>query len=82
MSNDKDMLAEKKSTEQALDYAVRRENSLENQLHIRKQGRSGIISGNTNIKSEPAIVSKKRKEHISITRRTWSGSNLRKKRLR
>ena len=56
MSNDevqKDLLAETKSPEQALDYAVRRKKGLENQVHIRKQGTSNSHAGFTNKKSEP-----------------------------
>ena len=56
MSNDelqKDLLAETKTPEQALDYAVRREKGLENQVHIRKQGVSNSHTGFSNIKSEP-----------------------------
>ena len=34
----KDLLAETKTQEQALDYAIRREKGLEHQLVIRKQG--------------------------------------------
>ena len=49
----KDLLAETKSPEQALDYAVRREKGLENQVHIRKQGTPNSHTGSTNIKSEP-----------------------------
>ena len=51
MSNDedqKDLLAETKSSKQALDYAVRREKGLENQVHIRKQGTSNSHTGFTN----------------------------------
>ena len=53
MSNDevkKDPLAQTKAPEQALDYAVRREKGLENQVHIRKQDSS---NSHTNLKSEP-----------------------------
>ena len=56
MSNDevqKDLCAETKTPEQALDYAVRRKKGLENQVHIRKQGSSNCHTGFTNIKSEP-----------------------------
>ena len=56
MSNDavqKDLLAETKTPEQALDYAVRREKGLENQVHIRKQGTSNNHTRFTNVKSEP-----------------------------
>ena len=56
MSNDevqKDLLAETKTPEQAMDYAVRREKGLENQVHIRKQGTSNSHTGFSKIKSEP-----------------------------
>ena len=49
----KDLLVETKLPEQALDYAVRREKGLENQVHNRKQGTSNSHTGSTNIKSEP-----------------------------
>ena len=63
MSNDevqRDLLAETKSPDQALDYAVRREKGLENQIHIRKQGISGNQSRFTNKKSEPVNFVQKR----------------------
>ena len=56
MANDevqKELLAETKSPEQALNYAVRREKSLENQIYIRKQETTGNQSGFTSVKSEP-----------------------------
>ena len=55
MSNDEvqeDLLAERKTPEQALDYAIRREKSSENQLAIRKQG-SPISTQVSNMKTEP-----------------------------
>ena len=54
MSNDesqKDLWAETKTPEQALDYAIRREKGLENQLIIRKQG-SPLSTQVSNVKSE------------------------------
>ena len=56
MTNDevqKDLLAETKTPDKALDYAVRRDKGLENQVHIRKQGSSNRHTGFPNIKSEP-----------------------------
>ena len=56
MTNDevqKDLLAETKTPDQAFEYAIRREKSLENQLQIRKQGSSAVSSQQTGIKSEP-----------------------------
>ena len=56
MANDevqKKLLAETKSPEQALNYAVRREKSLENQIYIRKQETTGNQSEFTSVKSEP-----------------------------
>ena len=56
MTNDevqKDLLAETKTPDQALDYAVRRDKGLENQVHIRKQGSSNRHTRFPNIKSEP-----------------------------
>ena len=56
----KDLLAETKSPEKALDYAVRREKGLENQIQIRKQRASGIQNEITNVKMEPvSFVQKK-----------------------
>ena len=55
MSNDevqRDLLAETKTPEQALDYAIRREKRLENQILIRKQG-SASNTPITTVKSEP-----------------------------
>ena len=55
MSNNevqKDLLAETKTPEQALDYAFRREKGLENQILIRKQGSASNIP-TTTVKSEP-----------------------------
>ena len=55
MSNDevqKDLLAETKTPEQALDYAIRREKSLKNQILIQKQG-SAPNAPITTLKSEP-----------------------------
>ena len=49
----KELLAETKTPKQALDYAIRREKGLENQVHIRKQGTSNSHAGFSNIKSEP-----------------------------
>ena len=63
MSNDevqKDLLAETKTPEQALDYAVRREKGLENQVHIRKQGTSNSHTGFSNVKSEPVNLVQRR----------------------
>ena len=63
MSNDevqKDLLAEAKLLEQALDYAVRRKKGLENQIRIRKSRTSSKPSGNTNIKREPVNFAQKR----------------------
>ena len=51
MSNDevqKDIFAETKTPEQALDYAIRREKGLDNQVHIRKQGSSNSHTELTN----------------------------------
>ena len=51
MSNDEvqnDLFAETKTPEQALDYAVRREKGLDNQVHIRKQGSSNSHTEFTN----------------------------------
>ena len=62
MSNDevqKNLLAETKTPEQALDYVVRREKGLENQLVIRKQG-SPISTQVSNVKSEPVGFIQKR----------------------
>ena len=56
MTNDevqKDLMAETKTPDQAFEYAIRREKSLENQLQIRKLGSSAISSQQTGIKSEP-----------------------------
>ena len=55
MSNDevqKDLLAETKTPEQTLDYAIRREKGLENQILIRKQ-RSASNMPTTTVKLEP-----------------------------
>ena len=71
MSNDedqKDLLAETKSSEQALDYAVRREKGLENQVHIRKQGTSNSHTGFTNKKSEPVNFVQRRSGYKSQPR--------------
>ena len=62
MSNDEvqeDLLAERKTPEQALDYAIRREKSSENQLAIRKQG-SQISTQVSNMKTEPVGFVQKR----------------------
>ena len=56
----KDLLAETKTPAQALDYAVKREKGLENQVHIRKQGTSNSHTGLPNIKSEPVNFVQKR----------------------
>ena len=56
MTNDEvqtDLLAETKTPDQALDYAVRREKGLVNQSHIRKQGSFNRHTGFPNIESEP-----------------------------
>ena len=63
MSNDevqKDLLAETKTPAQALDYAMKREKGLENQVYIRKQGTSNSHTGLPNIKSEPVNFVQKR----------------------
>ena len=63
MSNDevqKDLLAETKTPEQALDYAIKRERGLENQVYIRKQGTTNNHPGMPNIKSEPVNFVHKR----------------------
>ena len=63
MANDevqKDFLAETKSPERALDYAMRRVEGLENQTQIRKQGTTGNQSGFPSIKSEPVNFVQKR----------------------
>ena len=62
MSNDevqKDLLAEIKTFDQALEYAIRRENCLENQLPIRKQG-SLPTTPMTTMKTEPVGFIQKR----------------------
>ena len=62
MSNDevqKDLLAETKTPEQALDYAIRREKGLENQMLIRKQGSASNMP-TTTVKTEPVGVVAKR----------------------
>ena len=63
MTNDevqKDLLAETKSPTQAFQYAIQRENGLENQLQIRKEGSSTSSSQQTGIKSEPVGFIQKR----------------------
>ena len=61
VENQKGLLAETKSPERALDYAVRREKGLENQINVRKQGTTGNQSGFPSLKSEPVnFVQKKR----------------------
>ena len=72
MSNDedqKDLLAETKSPEQALDYAVRGKKGLENHVHIRKQGTSNSHTGFTNKKSEPVNFVQRRGGYKSQPRR-------------
>ena len=72
MSNDevqKDLLAETKPPEQALDYAVRHKKGLENQVHIRKQGTSNSHTGFTNKKSEPVNFVQRRGGYKSQPRR-------------
>ena len=62
MSNDevqKDLLAETKTPEQALDYTIRREIGLENQLVIQKQG-SPTSTQVSNMKIEPVGFIQKR----------------------
>ena len=61
MSNDevqKDLLAETKTPEQALDYAIRREKGRENQILIRKQGSASNMP-TTTVKSEPLVSRQK-----------------------
>ena len=68
MSNDevqKDLLAETKTAEQALDYAIRREKGLENQLVIRKQG-SPTSTQVSNVKTEPVGFVQKRGNNINL----------------
>ena len=64
-SNDEmqeDLLAETKTPEQALDYAIRREQGLENQILIRKQG-SAPNTPITTVKSQPVGFIAKRKNN-------------------
>ena len=79
MANDevqKDLLAEIKSPERALDYAVRRVEGLENQIHIRKQGTTGNQSGFPSIKSEPVNFVQKRGGYKSQPRRGRSQGGM------
>ena len=76
MTNDevqKDLLAETKTPDQALNYAIRRERGLENQVHIRKQGSSHSHTGVPNIKSEPMNFVQRRVGYKSQFR-GWSQS--------
>ena len=72
MSNDevqKDQLAESESPEHApLDYAVRRENGLENQIQIKKQGTSCNHGKFTNTKTEQVNFVQKRGSYKSQPR--------------
>ena len=71
MTNDevqKDLLAETKTPDQALNYAIRRERGLENQVHIRKQGSSHSHTGVPNIKSEPMNFVQRRGGYKSQSR--------------
>ena len=71
MTNDevqKDLLAETLTPDQALNYAIRRERGLENQVHIRKQGSSNSHTGVPNIKSEPMNFVQRRGGYKSQSR--------------
>ena len=62
MTNDevqKDLLAETKTPAQAFKYAIRRENGLENQLQIRKQGSSTSSSQQIGKKTRTSWVHSK-----------------------
>ena len=64
MSNDevqKDLLAETKTPEQALD-AIRREKCLKNQILIRKQGSASNMP-TTTVKSEPVGTGGKKEQN-------------------
>ena len=78
MSNDevqKDLSAETKTPEQALDYAIRREKGLENQTLIRKQGSASNMP-TTAVKSEPVgFVAKRNKTNNN--RYSWRGGRQR-----
>ena len=85
MSNDevqRYLLAETKSPEQALHWAVRRKEDLENQIHIRKQGTSGIQKGSRNIKSNPLNFAQKGQLQVSNAVWKWSRRNGTKQRHR
>ena len=64
-----------------MDYAVRREKGLENQVHVRKQGTSNSHTGFSNIKSEPVNFVQRRGGYKSQQRgersrgRTMSWNN-------
>ena len=65
MSNNevqKDLLAETKTPDEALEYAIRREKGLENQLLIRKQG-STSNTKMTTMKTEPVGFIQRRRNN-------------------
>ena len=75
-----DLVAETKTPAQALEYAIRRKKSLENQLLIQKQGLV-IISQMTTIKTEPVgFIQRKGNINNRYPTRGWRGRQLQQQR--